>query len=115
MRRQQVIMSSDLRNRFAQKCLKDRLIINRSKIKPILENLMLQYTSGKLDGIVPEKKLDSRFSGEKIRVQVSRKIKEDFEFLAWENGLVYQPHYGVRALELLMQLFLYGKIKIERE
>jgi len=107
-------MTDNLKIRFSEKCLKDRLITSRVKVKPVLEFLMKAYING---SVKVEKPIDflPKSEGSKSRVQLDRDIKSDFEFLAWENGLVSQPHFGNRALELIMQMYLDGGIEIDKK
>lgn len=114
--RQQVIVDRELRIKFAEKCLKERLITSRTNVKKVMEILMRMYLDGMLDHMIPKEKLEKRKSDNITRVQLNRKLKNDFEFRAYDTGkLISDPSFGVRALELLMNMYLDGKIKIERE
>ena len=73
------------------------------------------YLSGSLE-IKHKGVLDNRSPNiDTTRVQLDRKLKEDFGFTAYDNGLISDTMFAVRAVELLMQMYLDGKIKIERE
>lgn len=104
--RQQVIIEDDIWIRFGQKAFYAGLIKKKSHIKPIIEKLMRLYLDGKLDHLVPDGLLKKNPAKEKSRIPVNKLLKSKFEDRAWKKGLIKYPHLGVRAIELLMLLFL---------
>ena len=115
--RQQVIINRELRILFAEKCLKERLIESRTNVKKVMEILMRMYLDGMFYKMMPNNPLPKRnLTGDETRVQLNKKLKSDFSFRVWkETNLINDPSFGVRALELLMQMYIDGKIEIKRE
>lgn len=113
--RQQVLMNETIRFDFSERCEKLNLAKSKSRINFMLNKLMTIYITGMFDA---EMKVDTylaKSTNPKIRVNMDKALKTRFEYRAWKRGLIKYPHYGVRALELMMQLFLDGKLnkKIE--
>lgn len=113
--RQQVLMNKTVRFSFSKQCEKLNLAKSKSRINFMLNKLMTIYLTGIFDTEMQTDTWLAKSSNPKIRVNMDKELKTEFEYRAWEQGLIKYPHYGVRALELMMQLFLDGKLdkKIE--
>ena len=82
-----------------------------------MEMLMKMYLDGMFDKMLPNNPLPKRnLTGDETRVQLDKKLKGDFSFRVWQStDLINDPSFGVRALELLMKMYVDGKIKIKKD